>query len=156
MLIAGGVASTHHVQDVALHLFRTTSGYVTFALLGDYIGDITLFRAEVVAHGLRLVLLLALLEERVTELLSDGIQSELRIDNATVHVHLNQLRLQFDILVFHVAFTKQIGPVACGHDDRVGRLIGDRRIQPILFGNGVSGQCRTIRWNYQKTILRNV
>ena len=93
MLVTGRVASPHHVQDVPFHLLRTSGGDVALALLGDYIGDISLLRAEVVAHGLRLILLLTLFEERIAKLLSDRIQTELRIDNAAVHVHLDQLRL---------------------------------------------------------------
>ena len=133
MLVAGRILTTHHVQDIPFHLFRSPGGNIPFALLGNHVRDISFLGTEIIPHRLRLILLVALLKQRIAKLLPDRVESKLSEHDATIHIHLNQFGLQLDILVFDIAFPVKICPVASCHHDRIGRLITDRSIQPGLL-----------------------
>ena len=157
MLIASGITATHHIQDIALHLFRPSGRHVTLALLGDHVGDVTLLRLEVITHGLRLILLLAILEKRIAKLIPDRVEAEFGVHHTAVQVHLDQLGLQFYILVFNVSFSIQVGPIPGGHHHRVRRLISHGSVQTGLFlRNRVIRQGETIRGLCQKRIRRSL
>lgn len=104
MLVAGRILTTHHVQDIPFHLFRSPGGNIPFALLGNHVRDISFLGTKIIPHRLRLILLIALLKQRIAKLLPDRVESKLSEHDATIHIHLNQFGLQLDILVFDIAF----------------------------------------------------
>ena len=133
VLIASRIPSTHHIQDIVVHLFSTAGRHVAFALLRDHIRNVSFFRAEVIAHRLGLILLVAIFEKRIAEFLPDRVEAESGIHQAAVHIHLDFLGLKFDLLIFHIAFPEQVSPVRPSHDDGVFRLVGNRSVQPCLL-----------------------
>ena len=73
VVITGRIAAADHVQGVVFALLRAPGGNVAFALLGDYVGDVSFLCLEVIAHGFGFVFLPAVFEERIAKLLSDRV-----------------------------------------------------------------------------------
>ena len=88
MLVAGGIFTTHHIQDIVVHLLCTTGSYESLSLLGDHIGNIPFLGIEVITHRFRFVLLITILKQRVTELFTDRVETELGKHQAAVQAHL--------------------------------------------------------------------
>ena len=133
VLVTSRIPSTHHIQDIVIHLFGTPGCHIAFALLRDHIRNVSFFRTEIIAHRLGFILLVTIFEKRIAEFLPDRVETESGIHQATVHIHLDFLGLKFDLLIFHIAFPEQISPVRPRHDDGVFRLVGNRSVQPCLL-----------------------
>ena len=70
--------------------FRSPGGNIPFALLGNHVRDISFLGTKIIPHRLRLILLIALLKQRIAKLLPDRVESKLSEHDATIHIHLNQ------------------------------------------------------------------
>ena len=156
VLIAGRIFTAYHVHYIVFHLLRAAGCYITFPLLGDHIRNISFPGSKVIAHRLRFILLVAVLKQRVTELLTDRVETEFGEYQTTVHIHLDHFSLQSDLLVFYITFTVQISPVTGSHDNRVLCLISNRRVETgLFFRNGIRSQCRTVSCDRNYRIPHN-
>ncbi len=106
MIVAGSIFTAHHKHIIIGHLLCATCRYISFSLLGNHIGDIAFLGPEVITHGFTFVLLVAILKERVSKFLANGIEAEFGKHQTTVHVHFDYLRLQFYLTVLYVSFSE--------------------------------------------------
>ena len=66
VIVAGRILSSGHHHLRTSHFLRLVGNDISFALLGHNMPDITLLRLEVIRDLIRLVLVLAVLEDRLT------------------------------------------------------------------------------------------
>ena len=134
--IAGGVFSTpaiHHAHTVSFRLF--TDEYA-LTLVGIDIGDEGLLRLEIIADAVRLVLVVALTENRFTHNLTLGvgrIQTACGMHDAAVERHADVVGLQLEVLVVDLALAVEHGMVS-----------------GVVEGDGVA--CREIHGSIERTL----
>ena len=132
VLVAGGISAVRDIHHIVGHLFCGFRHEVSFALLREDVGREGLSRAEIVSHGPGLDLLFALYEKGVAELLPYGVECISGVHDAAVHAHFYAFGLQFDVTILDVALAEEVGHVVPRHNDRIGGLIGDWRLEHAL------------------------
>ena len=99
------VADVHHTRAVTL----TVNGlHEALTLLGINILDKRLTRLEVIGNLVRLILIRALLEQRLTLNRTRGILPARSIHQTAVNTDVNLLGIQLQILVIHLTVTIQM------------------------------------------------
>ena len=156
VVVARGVASVLHVVLLVVALLGTLAGDVSFPLFGGDVVDETALRLEVVAHLLRLIRSLAVLEHRFALDGSRGVLHSVGVDNAAVHVHRHDGGSQLDGLVIDFRIAIHAGKAVDGcHDRGVCRRESDRRFEGILLlGSGICLQCVDNQRVEQQRIFR--
>ena len=134
LLVTRRVRTTLQVILTLSALLRLLRCQETLFLLRVYIGNVTLLRLEVVRHRLCLVLIAAFLEHRLAILVAQRIQAIHSMHRRTVHVHVDILRRQVDVLVLHIRIAIQISRLRV-HEERhrVLRRIDHRSLQRTLL-----------------------
>ena len=149
MVVTRGVLSSRHHHDVGVGLFGPVSNHVSLALLGHYMPDITLLRADVIGHLVGLVIVILVLENRSAyPFVVHAVINSLGKDKTAVQIHADIFRRQLHRLIFHLSFAVQVRITVLCHHHRVGRLVEHRSSQCTLLL-----RLDTVRRN---TVSRNV
>ena len=133
MEVTGRITSVLHKIFVILHLLGLPPGKITFALLGNDIGNESLLAFEVITHCLRFIFPALIFEYRAALHFSHTVGTTYGINDTTIHVHGYFICLELYILVFHHAVSIHISRIStCKYDGIFCRII-DYGIQRIFL-----------------------
>ena len=138
MVVAGRVSATLHIQLVISAFFCIVSGYISFALLADYITYNTLLTLEVIANRISLVWGFSILENRCSLLHAQRILHSMGINRATIHIHGNNIRRQFYLLIVYFSLTIEMRISALSKYNGIVCLISHRSVQRLFLLTGSS------------------
>ena len=134
MIVAGGILSAAEHHLVSVHLLGLVRNDIAFALLGDDMADVTFLGLDIISDLVGLVALFAVMKDRfAVPFLVDRVVHAVSVDEAGVHVHTDEIRLQFHRFVFEVTLAVEESGTVAHHDHGVGGLIVHRRFQFALF-----------------------
>ena len=162
VLVACRISTVRDIHRIVRHLFCGFRHQVSFALLRKDVGRESLPRTEVVSHGLGLDLLFALYEKGIAVLVPRRVECERGVDDAAIHAHLYAFGLQFDVVILHIALPEEVGHVARRHDDRIGGLISNRRLEHALpasrrvLPRRVDGRGKTLGSHFRAIDVRSM
>ena len=91
VIVTGSILPVTHIDFIVGSLLRLLTGDVSVSLLSHNVVDEPLLGLEVIAHHLRLIRSLSVLEHRSSLLYSRRIGHTSCKDRTAVHVHGNQL-----------------------------------------------------------------
>ena len=117
LIIASGINTVGHVDFIVRTFLGVMAGYISFALLSNDIIDETFLRLEVVAHRLRFVRSISVLKHRTACFYPGSIDYTTCINGTTIHVHGNNARSKFYILIVYFTATIQMRQTAFCEDD---------------------------------------
>ena len=116
-IIASGINTVGHVYLIIRTFLSVMAGYISFALLSNDIIDETFLRLEVIAHRLRFVRSITVLKHRTARFYPGSIYYTTCINGTTIHVHGNNARSKFYILIVDFTATIQMCQTAFCEDD---------------------------------------
>ena len=140
-IVASGIFTMTHVNIVIGAFLGIFTGHITFALLRHNAVDKPFLRLEVITHGLRLIRCFPILENRCSLFYSCSIGYSSCIYRTAVHVHCNQGRSQFYILIVYLSISKQVRKSSFGKNNRIGCFVNNRSINRLFLGRSILCQC---------------
>ena len=99
VVVAGGVAAVLYIESVFVYFLCLSACQIAFALLGDYIGDVAVFRLEVVVHCFCFIRCPVVFEYGSAEEVADGVYAAHCIDGVVVEIHLDLFGIKFDVAI---------------------------------------------------------
>ena len=147
MVITSRILSMTHIDFIIGSFLGFLTYHISFTLLGHNLIDKTFLALEVIAHFLRLIRSITILEDRQARFHSRTVYHTTGIDRAAIHVHGNHLGSQLNLFVIHLTLTIQISKASFRKHDGVICFVYHRCIQWFFFlstnrikRNGISTQ----------------